>query len=83
MWGAIIGGGLNLAGSIFGANQANKMAIAGLRSADRRADMMMQRGRETDTAQLGSKMADHLANIQMGQRGLQLQKTQHYFNKMR
>ena len=74
MWGAIIGGGLNLAGSIFGANQAKKMAIAGLRSADRRADMMMQRGRETDTAQLGSKMADHLADIQMGQRGLQLQK---------
>ena len=74
MWGAIIGGGLQLGGSIFGANRANKMAMAGLASADRRADMVMQRGRETDTAQLGSKMADHLANIQMGQRGLQLQK---------
>ena len=74
MWGALIGGGLNLAGSIFGSNRASKMAMAGLRSADRRADMMMQRGRETDTAQLGSKMADHLANLQMGERGLALQK---------
>ena len=74
MWGAIIGGGLQLGGSIFGANKASKDAIAGLRSADRRADMMMERGRETDTAQLGSKMADHLANLQMGERGLGLQK---------
>jgi hypothetical protein len=74
MWAPLISGGLNLAGSLFGAGQANKMAMAGLRSADRRADMMMQRGRETDTAQLGSKMADHLANLQMGERGLALQK---------
>ncbi len=74
MWGALIGGGLNLAGSMFGSNRAKQMGIWGLRSADRRADMVMQRGRETDKANLGSKMSDHLANLQMGQRGLALQK---------
>ena len=74
MWGALIGGGLNLAGSMFGSNRAKQMGIWGLRSADRRADMVMQRGRETDKANLGSKMSDHLANLQMGQRGLDLQK---------
>jgi len=74
MWGPIIGGGLNLAGSLFGSNKAKQLGIWGLRSADRRADMVMQRGRETDKAQLGSKQADHLANLQMGHRGLALQK---------